>query len=198
MNDKPLVQTCYSPPILNDAFHPHLSADSHTKTTPILIPSVDTIIVQNTPDANHIDISNSNSASISSSPVKHRDSSGSDTRPTDLGHEPDLQSEEEEFGTPLLSVEPSEVVTEAEADVFTSFNPDLDDWDAADNDWLYVLQTECSKPGAVCECGPSCCCPGCFTHTNNPGDRDVYIKVMSKMGGMLEPEKEERLPETNE
>jgi hypothetical protein len=83
---------------------------------------------------------------------------------------------------------------EAEADVLPSFNVDFEDWDVADNDWLYGLQTECSKPGVVCECGDSCCCPGCLTHTNNPGDCNVYIKVMSKMGGMLEPEKTSHVP----
>jgi hypothetical protein len=67
----------------------------------------------------------------------------------------------------------------------------FDSWDAADTEWLYSLQTECAKPGAVCECGDSCCCPGCFTHTNNPGDRGVYQAMLSKLGTMLETEEEE-------
>jgi len=67
----------------------------------------------------------------------------------------------------------------------------FDSWDAADTEWLYSLQTECAKPGAVCECGDSCCCPGCFTHTNNPGDRGVYQAMLSKLGTMLETEEQE-------
>lgn len=65
-------------------------------------------------------------------------------------------------------------------------------WGDGDNEWLYSLQTECARPGAVCECGDSCCCPGCFTHTNNPGDRGVYNTMINKLGAILEPEEEEQ------
>jgi hypothetical protein len=88
-------------------------------------------------------------------------------------------------------LKPSEVVEEAEADAFPTFDKVFENWDAADNEWLYSLQTECARPGAVCECGDSCCCPGCFTHTNNPGDRGVYNTMLNKLGAILEPEKEE-------
>jgi hypothetical protein len=76
-------------------------------------------------------------------------------------------------------------------DSFPALERMFDSWDAADTEWLYSLQTECAKPGAVCECGDSCCCPGCFTHTNNPGDRGVYQAMLSKLGTMLETEEEE-------
>jgi hypothetical protein len=201
VNDELLSQICYSPTIPNGAFNPRLSIDSHSKAIPVL-PSVsldDAGIVQNTPpDANHIGISNSNSECISSSLVTHRDSSGSDTRPTDLGNDPDFQSEEEDINARLLSVKPSEVVTEAEADGPTFYDTAIDDFEGTDSDWLYTLHTECSKPGVECQCGDSCCCPGCFTHTNNPGDRDVYNKMVGKMAAMLEPENEGLVPENDE
>ena len=69
---------------------------------------------------------------------------------------------------------------------FPNLDRIFENWDAADNEWLYSLQTECARPGAVCECGDSCCCPGCFTHTNNPGDRGVYNTMLNKMGAILE------------
>jgi hypothetical protein len=65
------------------------------------------------------------------------------------------------------------------------------DWEDTDNDWLFRLDTECAKPGAVCECGPSCCCPGCFTHTNNAADQLMLKTVQNKFGGMLDSEKDE-------
>lgn len=72
------------------------------------------------------------------------------------------------------------------AESFPGLERIFDNWDAADNEWLYSLQTECARPGAVCECGDSCCCPGCFTHTNNPGDKGVYNTILNKMGAILE------------
>ena len=74
---------------------------------------------------------------------------------------------------------------------FPAFEKMFESWDASDAEWLYSLQTECSKRGAVCECGDSCCCPGCFTHTNNPGDRGMYQAMLAKLGGILEAEAEE-------
>ena len=85
-----------------------------------------------------------------------------------------------------------EIDEDAASDVFPGLDKVFDNWDAADNEWLYSLQTECAKPGAVCECGDSCCCPGCFTHTNNPGDRGVYNTILNKLGSILETEKEEQ------
>jgi hypothetical protein len=67
----------------------------------------------------------------------------------------------------------------------------MDNFDTADNEWLYALETPCARPGAVCECGPSCCCPGCFTHTNNPGDKGVYNAMLNRLGGMLSGDKED-------
>jgi len=75
---------------------------------------------------------------------------------------------------------------ETVAESFPNLDKIFENWDAADNEWLYSLQTECARPGAVCECGDSCCCPGCFTHTNNPGDRGVYNTMLNKMGAILE------------
>jgi hypothetical protein len=90
-----------------------------------------------------------------------------------------------------------EMDEDAASDVFAGLDKDFSNLDAADNEWLYLLQTECAKPGAVCECGDSCCCPGCFTHTNNPGDIGVYNAMLNKLGSILENEKEEQeLPQT--
>lgn len=75
---------------------------------------------------------------------------------------------------------------------FPGLDKIFDSWDATDNEWLYSLHTECARPGAVCECGDSCCCPGCFTHTNNPGDRGVYNTMLNKLGAILETGKEEQ------
>jgi hypothetical protein len=77
------------------------------------------------------------------------------------------------------------------SEAFQGLDKMFDTWGEGDNEWLYSLQTECARPGAVCECGDSCCCPGCFTHTNNPGDRGVYNTMLNKLGAILEPEKEQ-------
>lgn len=78
------------------------------------------------------------------------------------------------------------------SELFSGFEKvGMDNFDAADNEWLYALETPCARPGAVCECGDSCCCPGCFTHTNNPGDRGVYHTMLNKLGGMLSTDREE-------
>ena len=72
------------------------------------------------------------------------------------------------------------------ADIFSGFEKvGIEGFDTADNEWLYALDTPCARPGSVCECGDSCCCPGCFTHTNNPGDRGVYNTMLDKFGGIL-------------
>lgn len=81
---------------------------------------------------------------------------------------------------------------EAVSEPFPGLEKIFDSWDATDNEWLYSLHTECARPGAVCECGDSCCCPGCFTHTNNPGDRGVYNTMLNKLGAILETGKEEQ------
>jgi hypothetical protein len=86
---------------------------------------------------------------------------------------------------------PPDLDDEVASEAFSGLDKVFDNWDAADNEWLYSLQTECAKPGAVCECGDSCCCPGCFTHTNNPGDRGVYNTMLNKLGSILEADKEE-------
>jgi len=85
-----------------------------------------------------------------------------------------------------------ELDEEGASDVFPGLEKVFDNWDAADNEWLYSLQTECAKPGAICECGDSCCCPGCFTHTNNPGDQGVYNTMLNKLGSILETEQDEQ------
>ena len=72
------------------------------------------------------------------------------------------------------------------AESFPGLERMFDNWDAADSEWLYTLQTECARPGAVCECGDSCCCPGCFTHTNNPGDKGMYNSMLKQMSAILE------------
>ena len=90
----------------------------------------------------------------------------------------------------LNSNQPS-VVENVEESEFPTLEKIFDSWDVADNEWLYSLHTECARPGAVCECGESCCCPGCFTHTNNPGDRGVYNTMLNKLGSILETEKGE-------
>lgn len=91
----------------------------------------------------------------------------------------------------ILKSKGIEIDEEAVSEAFPGLEKIFDSWDATDNEWLYSLQTECARPGAVCECGDSCCCPGCFTHTNNPGDRGVYNTMLNKMGAMLETEKEQ-------
>jgi hypothetical protein len=65
------------------------------------------------------------------------------------------------------------------SDLFSGFD---DSFEAADNEWLFSLQTPCAQPGAVCQCGDSCCCPGCFTHMNNPGNRKVLGTIVNKRG----------------
>lgn len=102
------------------------------------------------------------------------------------------QNETQSDGTSLAKGNLPELDEEVASDVFPGLEKVFDNWDAADNEWLYSLQTECAKPGAVCECGDSCCCPGCFTHTNNPGDRGVYNTMLNKLGSILENEKEEQ------
>jgi hypothetical protein len=85
---------------------------------------------------------------------------------------------------------PPDLDDEVASEAFPALDKVFENWDSTDNEWLYSLQTECAKPGAVCECGDSCCCPGCFTHTNNPGDRDVYNTMLNKLGSILEADKE--------
>jgi len=78
------------------------------------------------------------------------------------------------------------------SEIFSGFERvGVESFDAADNEWLYSLDTPCARPGAVCECGPTCCCPGCFTHTNNPGDKGVYNTMLNKLGGILSATNEE-------
>ena len=85
-----------------------------------------------------------------------------------------------------------EVEEEAIGESFPGLEKMFDSWDGADNEWLYSLHTDCARPGAVCECGDSCCCPGCFTHTNNPGDRGVFNTMLNRMGTILETGNEEQ------
>jgi hypothetical protein len=110
---------------------------------------------------------------------------------TDNVDEYKVQSEEQEESS-IRKSKGVEIDEEAVGESFPGLEKIFESWDAADNEWLYTLQTECARPGAVCECGDSCCCPGCFTHTNNPGDRGVYNTVLNKMGTILDTEKEEQ------
>jgi hypothetical protein len=100
--------------------------------------------------------------------------------------------DEDQHETIEIKSKAVDVDEEAATESFPGLDKMFDAWDAADNEWLYSLQTECARPGAVCECGDSCCCPGCFTHTNNPGDRGVYNTMLNKLGEILETEKEEQ------
>jgi len=118
---------------------------------------------------------------------KEKPNSASDTPQNDPAAHVETQSD----GTLLRKGNLPELDEEVTSDVFPGLEKVFDNWDAADNEWLYSLQTECAKPGAICECGDSCCCPGCFTHTNNPGDRGVYNTMLNKLGSILENEKDE-------
>jgi hypothetical protein len=128
----------------------------------------------------------------------------SDSRNDDLNDD-SRRNSIEEYNTHLRGEDPfntSEIKStspeiETANDVFPALDKIFDPWDTADNEWLYSLQTECARPGAVCECGDSCCCPGCFTHTNNPGDRGVYNTMVNKLGAILEKDKEERETQHN-
>lgn len=80
-----------------------------------------------------------------------------------------------------------EVGEETASDEFAAyFGPE-----GADAEWLFTLRTECAVPGTECECGDSCCCPGCFTHTDNPGDRMIMDVMLKKIAG-LQGDKEEQ------
>ena len=114
-----------------------------------------------------------------------------DDTTTDSVDEYRVQSGEPQQESSIPKSKGVEIDEEAVGESFPGLEKMFDSWDAADNEWLYSLQTECARPGAVCECGDSCCCPGCFTHTNNPGDRGVYSTLLNKMGAILETEKEE-------
>lgn len=110
---------------------------------------------------------------------------------TDNLDEYKVQGEEQEESS-IRKSKGVEIDEEAVGESFPGLEKIFESWDVADNEWLYTLQTECARPGAVCECGDSCCCPGCFTHTNNPGDRGVYNMVLNKMGAILDTDKEEQ------
>ena len=139
--------------------------------------------------------SNSSShTSLSLNPTHSENAIPEDHSATDNVNEYKVQSGEEQQDSSISKSKGVEIDEEAIGESFQGLEKMFDSWDAADNEWLYSLQTECARPGAVCECGDSCCCPGCFTHTNNPGDRGVYNTMLNKMGAILETEKEE--PET--
>jgi len=130
-------------------------------------------------------LSNSSQSSLS------LETADSDTSPYDeLAHNPLDNKENPPQQDPPQNVDfqksKSLLEDETGAESFPNLDKIFENWDAADNEWLYSLQTECARPGAVCECGDSCCCPGCFTHTNNPGDRGVYNTMLNKMGAILE------------
>jgi len=112
------------------------------------------------------------------------------TRPLESIGEYESQLQQNQGFNQSSQPEQSEMSEELVTDAFSSLEKMFDQWDAGDNEWLYTLQTECAKPGAICECGDSCCCPGCFTHTNNLGDRGVYNTVINKMGSISGSDKE--------
>ena len=47
---------------------------------------------------------------------------------------------------------------------------------------IFDFDNECSKPGAQCQCGEKCCCPGCRTHYDNPGDRVLIDALSGRIG----------------
>jgi len=99
----------------------------------------------------------------------------------------DLYGDRESQQALPIKAKPGELGEENTSDEF----PTLYESEGADHEWLYSLHTECAVPGAVCECGDSCCCPGCFTHTNNPGDKHVYNAMLQKLAGLTGDEEEQ-------
>jgi hypothetical protein len=192
MNDESLAQISYSPSVANDAFSVTRPLELRSRTTnSASVEIADPEIAKHAQlDETAADLSHLKGEVITPSPpVKRRASSDSEARLTDddefvarVVEEPHIQP---------LSIRPSEIVAETEAeDPFHAFDRAFEPWESGDNEWLYSLQTECARPGAVCECGDSCCCPGCFTHTNNPGDRGLYDTMLNKLGAILGPEEE--------
>jgi hypothetical protein len=156
-------------------------------------------------DTTEPELTNSSQSSLS------LESEDSDTSPYDELHEnpfdgkpeyttqqppPPLQHDTTQPSDDPLKSKSLTVEEDPVPEAFPGLERMFETWDATDNEWLYSLQTECARPGAVCECGESCCCPGCFTHTNNPGDRGVYNTMLNKLGSILETDTVEEETQT--
>ena len=163
---------------------------------PILQPSRD--VRQEIPKQNSyltvketLALSNSSQSSLSLESGNSDTSIYDELRQDPLDNESESRLERQDLQQDGVDVAKSKLLEEedgAVADSFSNLDKMFENWDATDNEWLYSLQTECARPGVVCECGDSCCCPGCFTHTNNAGDRGVYDTLLNKMGSILETE----------